>query len=209
MTDPDQAAVIADPERSRFLGPFLGRESTVTQAAAQVGCSPNAMLYRVRRMLALDILTVVREVRRAGRAVKIYRAAHDGYFVPTEVMHYDDVRHRVATYGRALVTGLIDSYTAVLADAELSGRILVRQGGRVWGSDLLPEHNRRGQPAHFADAVVHLTQQEAEQVRDLLSRVEERSLCASRPAYDGSGRTSPDGRQPYLVVGAILPTSSH
>src|SRR4051794_15550694 len=96
VTDPDQAAIIADATRSRFLQPFPAREATVSDAAAQLGCTPNSTLYRVRRMTDAGLLRVVRVVRRAGRPMKVYRSVHDGYLVPLDTMRYDDLRHRVA-----------------------------------------------------------------------------------------------------------------
>lgn len=201
VMDADQAAVIADPKRAWFLQPFLGRENTVVRAAAELGCEPSAMLYRVRRMHSLGILRVVREERRAGRPVKVYRSVHEGYFVPTEVMRYDDLRHRVATQGRVLVEDLIDSYVAVLGDSKHSGRVFARnRQGQIWASDLLPHTNRRGQPAYFGDLRAYLTRAEAEQVRDLLHDALERSLDAPAERADDEDRP-----ERYLFVGAILP----
>lgn len=203
VLDPDQAAVIADPVRSVFLRPFLSRENTVTQAAGEVGCSPNAMLYRVRRMHAIDILRVVRTEPRAGRAVKVYRSAHDGYFVPNEVMRYDDLRHQVARHGRVLVNRLIDSYVAVLADTRAGGRVLARNDrGESWATDLLPEVNRQGQPAFFVDADVRLTGAEATQVRELLRTALERSVRPDRS--EGPAGENPKLEQ-YLFTAGILP----
>lgn len=201
VTDPDQAAVIADPARSRFLWPFLGRESTVARAAEELDCHPNAMLYRVRRMTDLGILRVVRVQPRSGRPVKIYRAVHDGYFVPTEVMHFDDVHHRVATHSKVLVKQLIDSYVGVLSNARRSGRVVARNDlGQIWGSDLMPLQNAQGRPAYFADATVHLTLDEAREVQQLLDRAQRRSTAAARESPVDPART-----KPYLFMGCILP----
>lgn len=136
------------------LQPFLGRENTVVRAAAELGCEPNATLYRVRRMHSLGILRMVREEPRAGRPVEVYRSVHEGYFVPTEVMRHDDLRHRVATQGRVLVENLIASYVAVLGDSKHSGRVFARnRQGQIWASDLLHDALERSldAPAERAD----------------------------------------------------------
>ena len=77
--------------------------------------------------------------------------------------------------------------------------------GGIWGSDLLPITNRRGQPAYFGNTRVRLTRAEAEQVRDLLHRALERSVGTLRKAADDDSADEP--RESYLFVGAVLPTS--
>lgn len=201
VTDPRQAVIVADPVRSSFLRPFLGRTSTVTAAAAEVGCSANAMLYRVRRMLAAGVLRVVGTRPRAGRAVTLYRSSHDGYFVPMDALPYDDLRHRVATQGRVLSDQLVAAYTEVLARSGSTGRVLARAGsGDVWATDLLPSADHRGRPAFFADVTVWLTAAEAAAVRRLLTTAIDTALEASRTASED--RTP---RAPYVLAAAVLP----
>lgn len=201
VTDPDQAAIIAEPSRALFLRPFLGRDCTVSEAAHQLGVTPNAMLYRVRRMATAGLLEVVREEPRAGRAVKIYRSSHDGYLVPMDAMRYDDLHHRVSSHGRLLADQVTDAYTAVLSRARTDGaRVLARNNrGDIWSSDLTPRANHRGQPVHFSDVTVWLTRDEAARVRQLLLEATDRAL-----AHTSAADTDP--RSPYLLVTAILPT---
>lgn len=201
VSDPDQAAVLADPVRSRFLRPFLGCARSVSQAADQVGCSPNAMLYRVRRMVELGLIRVVSMRSRPGRPIQIYRSVHDGYFVPMDVMRYDDLRHRVATQGRSLDGQLTDAYTTVLATSGHSGRVLARnRSGDIWSTDLLPVANHKGQPSFLGDVNIWLTRDEAAEVRRLLNVALERGLAASRDPEEGRAT-----RETYLVVAGILP----
>jgi hypothetical protein len=42
---------LANPEARRVLAPFVGQERTVSQAAAELGISVNALLVRVRRFV--------------------------------------------------------------------------------------------------------------------------------------------------------------
>ncbi len=201
VTDPDQAAVVADPARSRFLHPFLGRALTVSEAAAELDCSPNAMLYRVRRMVDLRLLHVVSTRTRPGRPVKVYRSVHDGYFVPMDVMRYDDLRHRVASQGRVLVNQLIDAYTAVLAASTDSGRVLARNRvGELWATDLLPTRNRHGQPTFLCDLTITLSADQADQIRDTLASAMHLSLAAER----SSNPLTPNGAS-YLFMAGLLP----
>ena len=82
ITSPDAAAFLIRRAGRRYMWPFLGCESTVAQAARELNIAPNSMLYRVRRMLELNLLEVVREEARAGRAVRVYRAVADRIFIP-------------------------------------------------------------------------------------------------------------------------------
>ncbi len=85
VTDPAAAAALTNPQTLRQLEPFLNRERTVLEAAREGGVKPNTMLARVRRFTALGLLSVTREVPRAGRAVKVYRSSAESFFVPYEV----------------------------------------------------------------------------------------------------------------------------
>ncbi len=198
VVDPAQAVIVGDPIRSRFLRPFLGRERTVTEAATEVGCTPNTMLYRVRRMLDVGLLRVVASRSRPGRSIKLYRSSHDGYFVPNEAMPYDDLAHRVTQQGRGLIEQLFDAYTAVLFRSGHSGRALARVAdGGVWSSDLPPSTNHRGQPAYLADGVFWLSTDEATKIREL--------LAASTRIATPDDETGKITRQPYLIYRALLP----
>lgn len=84
MQDTDVADLLMDPVTLRQLEPFLGREATVGEAAELLGERPNTVLKRVQRFVELGLLRIVRERPRAGRAIKVYRAAADVFFVPFE-----------------------------------------------------------------------------------------------------------------------------
>lgn len=85
VTEPAVAAALMNPRTLRQLEPFLDRERTVLEAAREIGVKPNTMLARVRRFTKLDLLTVTKEVPRAGRAVKVYRSSAESFFVPYEI----------------------------------------------------------------------------------------------------------------------------
>src|SRR5690606_28293610 len=58
------------------------RDRSVAEAARETGEKPNTTLRRVRRFVDMGLLRVWREVPRAGRPVKRYRAVADVFFVP-------------------------------------------------------------------------------------------------------------------------------
>lgn len=99
MSDPEAARVLLDPQALRYFEPFLAREGTVGEVAAALGCKPNSLLARVRRFLTCGLLEVVREVPRAGRAIRVYRSTADVYFVPLSGSPFED--HAVWAQERA------------------------------------------------------------------------------------------------------------
>lgn len=200
VTDPAQARILTDPDRVRFLLPFLGRERTIGQAAAALGVTGNALLYRVRRMVEAGLLQVVAERPRAGRAIKVYRSIHDGYRVPMSAMHYDDLRHRVDTHGRRMIADLAAAYTAALLDAPHHDRVITRnRDGEVWTTDLLPTTIRGGRPVVMTDAIVPLDRRQAELVARRLREALEEALSAGGPV-------APAGASElYVVMGAVVP----
>ena len=85
------ARVLADPTERRFLKPFMAGEKTLSEAAAELGLKLNAMHYHVKKLLALDLIEVVREEPRGGRALKVYGASADEFFAPFDVTPYDSL----------------------------------------------------------------------------------------------------------------------
>ena len=84
ISNPEAADALVNPTTLRQLEPFLGRDCTVSQAAEETGEKANTVLSRVRRFVKLGLLKIVREERRKGRAVKVYRSAADVFFIPFE-----------------------------------------------------------------------------------------------------------------------------
>lgn len=202
VQDRNQAALLTDPVRVRFLYPFLGRESTVGEAAEALGTSTNSMLYRVRRMARAGLLHVVEERPRAGRAIKVYRSVHDGYRVPLEAMRFDDVRHRVDVQGRPLMEDVASAYSAALLATARHDRVVSRtRSGELWSTDLLPEVTGRGEALHMSDTLVSLTPQKAGEIRDRLRAV-------LREALEADSDVAGQDRRTYLLMSALLPRPS-
>jgi hypothetical protein len=80
-----------DASTRDVFGCFLGRTRSVREAADALGRDLDAVLYRVRRLLAVGLLEVAAVQARAGRPIKRYRAVHDAWFVPFEALPYADL----------------------------------------------------------------------------------------------------------------------
>lgn len=100
ITEPDAARALIDPATLHHLAPFIGRSLSVTQAAVEAGEKPNTTLKRVRRFARLGLLEVADEVARAGRPIRLYRAAADVFFVPFEATGADSLEAALAERDR-------------------------------------------------------------------------------------------------------------
>lgn len=133
VTDERVADMLTSVRWTPYYEPFLARTSSVKDAAQQAGCSLNEMLYRVRRMHQAGLLIVVDTVKRAGRPVKLYRTAHDAYFIPFDVTPYaNNEEHFRALYG-ANAEKFAHLIARRLSRNGLAGRRLYRtEYGEVW-----------------------------------------------------------------------------
>jgi len=84
VRDPAQAAAFTNPLLRRILLWFTRRPKSVGETAAASGMDLRRTHYYVQRLAALGLVKVVAERARAGRAVKLYRAIGDSFFVPDE-----------------------------------------------------------------------------------------------------------------------------
>ncbi|MBX3142595.1 MAG: helix-turn-helix transcriptional regulator [Trueperaceae bacterium] len=122
VEDAEAARLIADPAAFRYLEPFIGRERSVSQVAAELGASISGVLYRVRQFERLGLVVRSRVEPRAGRPIVHYRSAADGYFVPfraTSVPNQEALAAHAfmrlreqldASIGRAWVEGFGDGH---------------------------------------------------------------------------------------------------
>jgi len=76
------ADTLINPKTLLWLEPFLANSTTISEAAKRIASKPNTVLSRVRKLLRLGLLKVVKEEKRAGRAIKWYRSSSDSFFVP-------------------------------------------------------------------------------------------------------------------------------
>ncbi|EYB69757.1 hypothetical protein DEIPH_ctg002orf0086 [Deinococcus phoenicis] len=100
------AQLLLDPDARRVLKPFFGSGATVTQAARALGLKPNTLLRQVQRLVALGLLHVSGEERRAGRAIKHYRVTGEDFFVPfhvTDALTLEDLLMRAVEEPNRLI----------------------------------------------------------------------------------------------------------
>lgn len=198
VTDPAQVAILSNPTRVAFLIPFLARDNTVAAAAAELGCSANTLLYRVRRMVAVGLLRVVRVQARAGRPIRHYRSSHDGYLVPFSAMRDDDLLARVGRQGEPLSRSLTRAYTDILSHSTDHARVVARNvDGQQWQTDLPPDRTATGQPLAFWDQQVSLTREQADALHQAFLAALDQTLQA--PSDPGARL------ERYLVSAALLP----
>lgn len=91
VTDAETARVLIDPAQLRYIAPFIGRERTVKEVADETNSTLSTTYRRVRRYLGLGILEVVREQKRKGKALKVYRAVADEFYIPNNVTDGQEV----------------------------------------------------------------------------------------------------------------------
>lgn len=91
ITDQKVAVFLMDRTKSRHLDPFLGRDCTLSEAAAELGLGKTRMSYWVTRLLALGLIEVVRTELRGRHRVRVYRSASDSFAMPLELLPASDV----------------------------------------------------------------------------------------------------------------------
>lgn len=116
------AAVFADSPRRRLLLSFIGRDRSLSEAAAEAAMSLARVHYHALRFVALGLLKVTGERPRAGRPVKFYRATADAFFVP------DHRLPRPAQQG--LAQELARAVAAAQANDEGAGLLFHLEAGR-------------------------------------------------------------------------------
>jgi hypothetical protein len=158
VTDPKQAALLSDLESAVYFEPFLARERTASQAAAELGCRLDTLLYRVRTFLAAGLLVVTRLEPRAGRPVKHYRSSADAYLIPFGVTPYADLEERIRELLHADEDAVVRGLARVLRSSHQDGQRLYRTArGEVFrqSADALG----RGLPLDDPAALEHYTRQ--------------------------------------------------
>jgi hypothetical protein len=200
VSDPTQARFLTDPAKKMFFVPFLARERRIAEAAAEVGCSTNRLLYQVRTLLDCGLLQVLREEPRAGRAVRVYRSVHDAYFVPFSATPYDTLEQRITVQGDPIWIGLIAAYADALRRSQRHGHLLRRIGDVVQTTDQLPNSTPSGQALFWSDSTIAIRDADARQLGEEVRQWYEKAQRLSREARDD--RTA----RRYLCLAALLPS---
>ena len=122
VRNPQAVAFLTDPDCTRLLKPFLFGERTIKEAAEALHLEPSALYYPVTRMCDLGLLEVAREIPRRGRALKVYRASAERFFVPFENTGDVTLEGFISTldaqWNAGLVKGLADAHRRAAGRAE-------------------------------------------------------------------------------------------
>ncbi|WP_309572080.1 hypothetical protein [Deinococcus sp.] len=98
LADGHRAQVVTDRVQLRLLAPFMGRERTVSQVAAQLGVGVTAMYKATQRFMRLGVLRETRREARPGRALRYYRAPA-AFFTPFTVISLEQIgQHNRASH---------------------------------------------------------------------------------------------------------------
>lgn len=129
VTTAEAAALLADVSLQRPLEPFIARECTVARAAKELGMTTNSLLYRVKRFQAAGLLRVVREEKRAGRAVKVYRSVADAFYVPFALTRAETLEALLLGLDSPLRALLYRNTARVMTQAETELGLVVWRAG--------------------------------------------------------------------------------
>jgi hypothetical protein len=135
IKDTKQARLLTNPESFRFFEPFMARDCTVSQAASELHCNVDTMLYRVKTFVKAGLLKVVNTQPRRGRSVKVYRSSADAYYIPFEVTPFEDVEAFFRKSRKANDDILLPRFAKIIRHIGREGRIIYRDDkGEVWSS---------------------------------------------------------------------------
>ena len=197
----EAAEALANPEAQRFLAPFIGRERTVGEAAKALGVSANSLLYRVGKLESLGLLRVVRESPRPGRAIKVYRASSDAFFVPFRVTRAETLDALMADMDAHWQGVFMQNVARAIAQvgADVGVRIWRGETGEIYtklalGPEQLLEFTHPDLPAMFALRAANL-RLDPEDAREL-----QRDLLAVYRKYEARS-----GRDRHMIHLAFVP----
>lgn len=208
IDDPRQAGMLMDPDVRRYFEPFVARAVSVTGAAAEVGCEPSKMLYRVGTFVRAGLLRVVGERKRAGRPVKLYRSSHDAYLIPYALTAYATLEEAFAAGYQANARRFAHLVAQQFRGQRWDGYRLHRHAsGETWfaGAPDETKESRLDDPDRppgldYAVDVV-LTEAEAREVQDLLLEILRRYPLreAHGADEDGPRARETEGRRAYML----------
>jgi hypothetical protein len=126
VKDAEQARLLSDPESFRYFAPFLSRACTVSQAAKELGCKVDTMLYRVKTFLEAGLLNIVKTETRRGRTIKVYRSSADAYFVPFAVTPFEDTEAAIKIQLQKSIESVAYHLARVIRSSGRDGRHIFR-----------------------------------------------------------------------------------
>lgn len=150
---PQAAAFLCLPQAVGYLAPFAD-QPTAIKAASEVLEVPLARLHHwVRRAHDLGLLHVAQEVKRAGRAVRLYQTVAREFRIPADLVPLGHFERGEADFYRSFVQALTVTAPALVQGGELHVQF---DGGGVDLNVLADEEHPVGDLfASSAPAVLH------------------------------------------------------
>jgi hypothetical protein len=90
LSNPQVAALFLKINVTGYLAQFIGAETTVKQAATQLGIKLNVMAYWTERFLHFGLIDLTRTERRGGSAIKHYQSVANEFIVPVDLIEGTD-----------------------------------------------------------------------------------------------------------------------
>lgn len=134
VEDEAQAKLLSEEKSFKYLEPFVAREKSASQAAEEIGCKLEALLYRIGTFLDAGLLHIVRKESRRGRPIKIYRSSADSYFVPFSAMPYADFEEQMHKGTANRNAAIVPALATAIRETEMRGRLIYRHEAddKVW-----------------------------------------------------------------------------
>jgi DNA-binding transcriptional ArsR family regulator len=168
IRDRKAAAALTDPFRRRILLMFIGNEYGVAELAHGTGIEIKRLHYHISALEKLGLLKVARSRPRAGRPIKIYRAAAPAFFVRAEIAPQPS---------SIPLSGLLnESLAAARAGREEGMLYHIDEGGEPRMKRIVSSDSRGVDAATEAWRVLALSQKDAQQLsREVAAVIEKYS----------------------------------
>ena len=89
ISNASTAALLLNPAKSQYLERLMQREWTIAALSADLAHDLSSVHYHVGQLVRHGLVCVTRTQKRAGRAVKHYRASAASFFVPFALTDFE------------------------------------------------------------------------------------------------------------------------
>jgi hypothetical protein len=123
-------ALLLSLSSARNLGPFLGRENTVSGAAAELKQDIKSVYRWTQRFKACGLLIETQPVPRSGRAIRHYRSAASEFMIPVAALPLSILVGTDNLLHQQMQDALLRTWLKNSADRPWGARVYL-EGGRV------------------------------------------------------------------------------
>lgn len=140
VQDKSIAMLFFEPKHMRFIAPFIGQERQLKDVSEELKSNISTTYRRVKKYCDLGIIDIVKEEKRNGKAIKIYRAVADYFYIPHNLSNGIEATGMVwqEHWDRAFLDGFRHSYGNCVDDW---GQLIYRKDG-VFTAKLAANPNR-------------------------------------------------------------------